>query len=225
MGNKEMIEEMTNISIVSNKINGNTLYLIKKDKTISVVFQFIGDKFCQYIDYSISSFTWKVDSIENFYNKYIKHINDLLKFEEVSRRSYGEPKLTKPFELKGIKPIFSIQCGTRKNQIYIKSNDVWIKDNDYFSSCLSQEEAKQRGFEFNVREKFIYKNNFSPVIFLGQGWLCIRNLLLYIEDSNIKERLENVICRFYHWNITDFVGEIEIFYNDLISKLKELYLN
>lgn len=223
MRNKEMIEEIKNISIASKKSNGKTLYLINKDKNIPIILKFIEDKFCEYIDYTRSSFLWNVDDIESFYQKYIKHINDYLEFKEISRRSYGEPKLIKPLELKNSKPICSIVYEGRKNQIFTKNTDIWIKHNDYFSKCISQEEATEKGIEFNVRERFIYKNNFSPVILRGEGWLCIKNLLLYIHDNNILPRLATVICNFYGWTLNDYSGVDELFYNNLIYKLKVLY--
>lgn len=223
MKNKEMIEQIKNISIASTTSNGNTLYLIKKDKNIPIIFKFVGDKFCEYIDYSFNSHLWNVAGIETFYNKYIKHINDFLEFKEISRRSYGEPELVKPLELKNIKPLFSISYEGRKNQIFIKNNDVWIKHNDYFSKCISQEEAIERGIEFHIREELLYKNNYSPVILRGEGWLCIKNLLLYIHDNNISTRLATVICNFYNWSLTDYSGTDELFYDNLISKLQDLY--
>ena len=216
-----MIENIKKISVEHKQINNKIAYLIKKDQAIPILVKFIGNNYCQYIDLALSSILWTVDTIENFYKKYIEHINDFLEYFEFSKRAYGEPKLVKPVELKGLRPIYSIQCNGRKNQIFIKNNDIWIKDNDYFSICLSQEEARKRGIQFTVREKMIYKNNFSPVILRGEGWICIRNLLLYINDRNIQERLKNEICSFYHWNVSEFVGTIEIFYDNLISKLKQ----
>ena len=223
MKNKEMIEQIKNISIASTRSNGNTLYLIKKDKNIPIILKFVGDKFCEYIDYSFNSFLWNVADIETFYKKYIKHINDFLEFKEISRRSYGEPKLIKPLELKNIKPVFSITYEGRKNQIFIKNNDVWIKHNDYFSTSISQEEAIERGIDFYVRERLVYRNNYSPVILRGEGWLCIKNLLLYIHNNIILPRLATAICNFYNWSLTDYSGEDELFYNNLICKLKALY--
>lgn len=221
--NKEMIEEIKLTSVGNREFNNKTLYCIKKDKNIPVVFQFIGNELCQYMDYATNSMVWKLDSIENFYKNYIQHINDFLEYKEISKRTYVEPKLPKPSELKGLKQIYSIKCGIRKNQIYKKNNDIWIKDNDYFSTELTQEKAKELGLQFHVREKFMYKNNFSPVILRGEGWICIKNLLLYINDHNIIERLGNKICQFYNWEIDEFYGgELERFYIKLITKLRNM---
>lgn len=221
MKNLDIIDIIKGTSIAHRKIENKTIYLIKKDKDISVVFQFIGNQYCQYIDYALNSICWIMDTIDNFYKKYIIHINDFLEYKEISIRKYNEPKLIKPIELKGVQPTYSIKNGFRKSQVFIKNHDVWIKDNDYFSICLSQEEAIQLGFEFKVRQQTIYKNNYSQVILRGEGWLCIKNLLLYIEDCDIESRLSNKICSFYHWSIGDFTDSIAIFYSNLISILKQ----
>lgn len=219
--NEEMIERIKEKAIC-RKILNKTIYIIKKDRDIPVEIQFIGKEFCQFKDDSITTVSCIFDTIENFYNKYIQHINDFLDYKEISKRSYGEPKLKKPNELKGIKPIFSITCGIRKNQIFKKNNDIWIKDNDYFSIYLTQEEAKRRGLKFKVREKFIYQNNFAPVILRGEGWICIKNLLLYIDDLDIKQRLCKEICNYYNWSIEEIIGDIERFYDELITKLRNM---
>ena len=221
MENLDMINKIKESCIAHRKLGNKTLYLLKKDQDISIIFQFIGNQYCQYMDYALNSIGWTMDTIDNFYKHYIVHINDFLEYQEISSRRYGEPKLIKPIELKGLKHTYSIINGVRKNQIFIKNNDIWIKDNDYFSTYLSQEKAKELGLKFNIKKKFVYNDNYGPIVLRGEGWLCIKNLLLYIEDCDIEWRLTKKICSFYHWDIGDFVGDIEIFYNILISKLKQ----
>lgn len=218
-----MIEEIKQVAEYK-ELDNKQVYIIKKDRNIPVLLILIGG-YCQFKDFGKNTIGWECGTVESFYDKYIKHINDFLEYKEVSRRRWGEAKLEKPKELKKITHIFSIKCGNRKNQIFIKDNDVWIKDNDYLSECLSQEEARERGIEFNVKNRFCYNDNFSMVVLRGEGWLCIKNLLLYIDDYNIRERLYNKICDYYNWDILDFTGDLEIFYNDLISELKELKNN
>ncbi len=156
-----MIKRIKESSIAHRELGNKTLYLIKKDKDISVIFQFIGKQYCQYMDYALNSVCWKIDTIDNFYKHYIVHINDFLEYQEVSSRRYGEPKLIKPIELKGLKHTYSMINGIRKKQIFIKNNDVWIKDNDYFSVHLSPEKAKKLDLEFNLKKKFVYNDNYA----------------------------------------------------------------
>ena len=124
----EMIEE---IKKTANCIKtGNTaVYIIKKDKDIPVQIKFISTDYCKVKDTAKSMLLWEVNTIEDFYNIYMIHINNFLEYQEVSSRNYGQPKLKKPKELKGIKPIFSIGY-RKKHQIFKNNNDIWIKNND-----------------------------------------------------------------------------------------------
>ena len=66
--------------------------------------------------------------------QYIKPL--ISKFTLYSFRGYGQPKLTKPIKLKGIKQFFSIEYIVNKCRcpVYITENDVWVKHRDYFSN-------------------------------------------------------------------------------------------
>lgn len=221
---QEMIEEIKQVA-ECRKVNNKQIYIIKKDRDIPVLVQIIGREYCQFKDFARNTIGWEFTTVDRFYEKYVKHINDYLVFVEVSKRRWGEPKLEKPKELKNIAHVFSIQCIGRKNQIFIKGNDVWIKDNDYFSECISQEEARERGLEITARQRFNYNDNWAMVVLRGEGWLCIKNLLLYIEDHNIRERLYNKICNYYNWNMLDLTGDLERFYSDVLDKLRKLKQN
>ena len=70
-----------------------------------------------------------------------KEVYNLITIQEpeyiiYSHRYYGEPKLTRPKELKGIKQIGSVDFIPKKCkvQIFIKDNDAYLKHTDYFSS-------------------------------------------------------------------------------------------
>lgn len=197
------------------------IYKIFKDKEIPVFLKFWGDKICCFLDTSESNFLWSVISAEEFYEKYIEKQDKTLNVIEYSKRRYGEPKLTKPKILRGIMPVFSIMMIGRKNQIYIQNNDVWIKANDYFSEDISQEEAIERGIKIKIREKLCYKNNYVAVTLRGEGWICIQNLLLFINDKSIYRRLNEKIHELYNWKYPDDIShEWERIYEELINKLR-----
>ena len=199
---------------------GKVIYKMLKDKEIPVFIKFWGDKICCFLDTSKSNMLWNVLYTEEFYEKYIEKQDKSLKVIEYSKRRYGEPKLTKPPMLRGIMPVFSIMMIGRKNQIYIQNNDVWIKANDYFSEDISQEEAIEKGIKVKIREKLCYKNNYVAVTLRGEGWICIQNLLLFLDDNDIYRRLNNKVCELYNWEYTDMPLEWERFYEELINKLR-----
>lgn len=220
--NKE--EMINNIKLISKKTfnkKRKKVYMIYKDEDTPVLVEFIKNRMCQYKDYGESNLLWNYSTIEDFYNKYIENVNNILLYEEISKRNYGEPRLRKPKELTGIKQAFSLQYIGRKNQIFIKNNDVWIKDNDYFSQSISQGEAKRRYINFKVNNKFIYNDNFANIILRNEGWICIRNLILYLNDVHIKYKLKKISCDFYGWKIQDINPYLERFYDNLIDKLRE----
>lgn len=213
-------ENILKFSQFYKQINDIEIYVFFKDKDIPVFFFFISDDYCQFKDFSKSKILWRVCTSFNFYMKYIKYHNQFLEYIVFSERNASEPKLKKTDELKGIKSSFSLDYGCRKNQIFIKSNDIWIKNNDYFSTEISQEKAREMGIEFKIKNKFIYNDNFSPVIFLGQAWICLKNFKLFINDFDILERLKTLICFNYLWSYVEFPAELERFYQNLINKLK-----
>ena len=59
-----------------------------------------------------------------------------------SFRKYGQPKLDKPKELKGIKQALSVDYIPKKCkcQVFILDKDIWIKHGDYFSPSMKVEE-------------------------------------------------------------------------------------
>ena len=61
-----------------------------------------------------------------------------LSCEVVSYRFYGQPKLAKPVELKGVKQSFSADWipNKCKCQCVVKGDDLWIKHRDFFSESF-----------------------------------------------------------------------------------------
>lgn len=87
-----------------------------------------------------------------------------------SHRYYGQPKLTKPKELKGIKHIGTAtfidnHCNP---QVFIRENDIYIKHTDYFSASWKPPKEERMGMPLNYylekyfgdvkSEKFIYSD-------------------------------------------------------------------
>lgn len=131
-----------------NKIKDKAIRIIQTEHKLPIFFvlnnnivikfwidekeQFLGK--CQFLE-NLNDNLWMWTDVKKFYDDYV---DKELKFEVVSFRKYGEPKLTKPKELKGIKQFDSVDYIPKKCkcQIFIKDNDVFIKHNDYFSPIL-----------------------------------------------------------------------------------------
>lgn len=62
-------------------------------------------------------------------------LSSYIGYSVIQFRRFGEPKLTKPKELKGIKQLCSVDYIPKKNKssLFLKDNDVYVKHTDYFS--------------------------------------------------------------------------------------------
>ena len=117
-------------------------------------------------------FGWTLSNPKKFLNIYG---DNQLKFIHYSIRKYGQPKLDKPKELKGVKQAFSVDYIPNRCRcpIFILGNDVWIQHNDYFSESmktpiedigtpLSYRCEKYLGKQ--KKEKFIYPDTWGEIV-------------------------------------------------------------
>ena len=159
---------------------------------------------CQFLE-NLNDNLWMWTDVKKFYNDYI---DKELKFEVVSFRKYGEPKLTKPKELKGIKQFDSIDYIPKKCkcQIFIKDNDVFIKHNDYFSPILEDTDESLFGTPLNVRikyyginrdskNKFIYPDTWGDIVLRQQAWIKISNLKFIVDRGEFEPKILYQILR------------------------------
>lgn len=100
-------------------------------------------------------------------------------------RFYGQPKMQKPTELKGIKQAFSADFIPKKCacQCFLKDGDLWIKHRDFFSAShkpdpedigtpLSYRYKKYFGGRKN--ESFIYPDAWGDIILRNEAWIVFR---------------------------------------------------
>ena len=150
---------------------------------------------CQYQVWEYNRFinpiTWVMTTIEDFYDKIF--VIDKMKYVEYSFRAYGQPKLVRPKELKGIKSIGSAEFIYKhcNPQVFIKDNDVWIKHTDYFSCRWQPPEGERidmplsyyakKYFNIDKNEKFCYPDCWGDIILRNEAWLKIENLVPMCE--------------------------------------------
>jgi hypothetical protein len=110
-----------------------------------------------------------------------------------SHRYYGEPKLSKPRELRNISSIGSAEFIPKKcnTPIYIKGNDIWIKHTDYFSSTWKPPIGEridmplsyylQKYFNTVKDNKFIYPDCWGSIVLRNEAWLLLKDSLPLVE--------------------------------------------
>jgi hypothetical protein len=78
-----------------------------------------------------------------------------LSCEVVSYRFYGQPKLAKPVELKGVKQSFSADYIPKKCSCpcFVNGDDLWIKHRDFFSASHRPSDPKDNGTPLVYRAK------------------------------------------------------------------------
>jgi hypothetical protein len=147
---------------------------------------------------------------DNLRAVYEKYFLEPMICEIYSHRIYGEPKLDKPHELKGIKPAFSVGwLGDRaKIQFFIKDNDLWLKHRDFFSKSFRPPvedigapldviiskyfpELKQR------HKKFVYTDAWGEVVLRNEAWIVFKNFVnVYsVCKSHIVDSLKRSFLR------------------------------
>ena len=95
-----------------------------------------------------------------------------------SQRQYGDKKLSKPKELKGIKQSFSVDWIPKKCRCacFVKDDDIYIKHRDYKSIDVY-------GVDYETKRKFCYRDNFGCVVLRGEAWIVIKDIALDIQND------------------------------------------
>lgn len=129
-----------------------------------------------------------------------------IRFEVYSLRQYGQPKLTKPRELKGIKQVMSIDYIAKKCRcpIFIKDDDVWIQHNDYFSEPMKVP-TKDLGMPLEYmankylgkhrKARFIYSDAWGSIVLRNNAWVQITNLYSQVQEGRFQLDILNDILR------------------------------
>lgn len=189
--------EMKLISCI--KRTGTSFYEIYKNNNFKVRLLKNGIyTYYAYADYQLPSnlterITWTVTNLAEI-DKLLS-LGDM-EYLIVSRRFWGEPKLDKPKELKGIKSIGGVDFIPKhsKPQLFIKDNDLYIKHNDYFSYYWRPPKGERidmplsyyanKYFGKNKKEKFCYPDCWGSIILRNEAWLCIKNAIGWAELKN-----------------------------------------
>jgi len=151
----------------------------------------------------VNDICWTLTKPKEFYNKFC---NNNLEFIIHSFRKYGQPKLAKPKELKGIKQAFSIEYMTKKCKcpVFIKDDDVWIKHRDYFSPAMkvnfedtgtSLNYRANKYLGKNINSKFLYDDTWGEIVERQEAWIVIKNLIKEIKSGKFQLDIVKDILR------------------------------
>lgn len=183
----------------------------------------------------ISPITWTAGEPEEFYNEYIKTKN--MNYKIYSFRKYGQPKLAKPKELKGVKQCFSVDYIPKKCkcQCFIKDDDLYIKHKDYFSESLKDSkedfgnplEYMIKKYEINSKKNsgFVYNDCWGDIVLRNEAWIVLENVIPQIKLKHEQVLTRDLIqkfadCKHHRMRWTDVDVTWNLFWENIV---KELY--
>ena len=131
-----------------------------------------------------------------------------------SMRWYGEPKLTKPKELKGLKPAFNVDFIPKRAscQCFIVGDDIWVKHTDYFSEDTT-------GVDNQRKNKFIYNDSFGSVVFRNEAWMVVKDFQWYGKPWEVKSEILRLHEKLHNFEFLELeVGDWERFWDNFVNK-------
>ena len=147
-------------------------------------------------------FLWTLCDTIEFVNTFITYDRPYL--DIVSKRKYGEPKLSKPKEIQGLKAntieFIPKKC---KFQYFKNGSDLWILCRDFFSPIF-RPPVEDNGMPLDIIMKkyfntekhsknFIYPDTWGAVVLRSEAWLCFKNFTTI--DKQSKNELQRK-CEF-----------------------------
>ncbi len=175
-----------------NYYKGYLIIQLAKDKEDNTYYDY-----AQYMEYKYGRFINPITKTMSTPKKIYELIT--LQYPEYiiySHRYYGEPKLSKPNELKGIKSIGSATFIPNKcnPQIFIKDNDVYIKHTDYFSSSWRPPIGERtdmplsyylnKYFSKKKKDKFVYPDCWGSIVLRNEAWILLKDIIPMIQTEN-----------------------------------------
>ena len=125
-----------------------------------------------------------------------------MKFEVVSYRRWGQPKIGRPSALKGLKPSFKVRWNGKLNfNCFVLGEDIYIQHNDFYSGIYQPvkrshwEDLSYAVNDFNTyiaedspigkrSHKFVYSDCFASIVLRGNAWIRYSGIV-----SEIKKRV------------------------------------
>lgn len=235
MDYKECINQMISSSEEVGVSYGRKVYRLKD---YDIIFLMRDDDSSQYQELlmfrngAVGELLWQYEHPKTFYETHVEGRE--LKLIEKSKRVYGEPKLSKPTALKGVKSNFSIAYNEHcACPVFVLGDDIWLKHRDYFSSSFVPSDGEfgvpleaiaNKYFNIDKKSKFIYPDAWGDIVLRNESWICIQNLLHHVRINPSRMNLLGKILKqqaeLLGFKESDLYGsDMERFYENLLDKL------
>ena len=173
---------------------------------------------------------------------YDKFMGEPMTYERISYRQYGQPKLSKPKELKGIKQNFSGEYIAKKCNCpcFCVGDDLYIQHKDFFSSAFESPDEDfgkpvaylaKKYFDHKKSEKFIYPDGWGSIILRDEAWIVFKNIRPVAERNNSNQlarimvdmMIDNdIIAKRNLSGYSEFILQWERFYEDVAKKYQKV---
>ena len=132
----------------------------------------------------------------------------------IAERRYGQPKLPKLKELKGIKQAFSYKYNAHCScPVYVVGDDIYIKHRDWCSKVLYNGKEVE---EYRKKHpKFVYNDCFAAIILRGEAWIKLCSVL---STENIVPTLQQIALECIK-DGSRFSDDDERMFNDVVTKV------
>lgn len=173
---------------------------------------------------------------------YEEFMGDPMSYERISYRQYGQPKLSKPKELKGIKQSFSGEYIPKKCNCpcFCVGDDLYIQHKDFFSRSFKPPDEDfdkpvaylaKKYFDHKKSEKFIYPDGWGSIILRDEAWIVFKNIKPVAERNNSNQLARIMVDMMINSDIiakrnlsgySEFILHWERFFEDIAKKYQEL---
>ncbi len=124
-------------------------------------------------------------------------------------RVYGQPKIKKPKELKGLKPKFKVSQGdcksAKRDDVYVVGNDVWVYFADLFSRYATFPDVGDMTLptaaiaaKYNLDRKrfktFVYADGWCRIFNRNEGYVVFPNLIWEMRRTRYVPELIYDVC-------------------------------
>lgn len=148
-------------------------------------------------------------------------------------RFYGEPKLKKPKELKGINQEYSVDYIPKKCkcQVFIEGDNLWIKHRDYFSGPIEYEEEDfgaplgvlaNKYLGITKKSKFTYEDAWGEIVARNEAWICLEDFMKDVKTKHFLDILSDILrqqeiaCNLDEYDLE--CSDMSRMYEQIISK-------
>lgn len=218
-------------------IDGILAFQLWKNTTDNIYYDRVQYKF-QSKDRTTITSLWTIMSVEDFHAKFF----DCSLYCEIPiYRFYGEPKMSKPKELKGTKQSFSTEWIHKKCTCpcFVKDNDLWIYHKDFFSQLHKPNDPTDfdKPLSYLIKkyfrqdkthlDKFIYSDCWGSIVLRNEAWIVFRNFKQEIERDRhtIISAMKDVFLESDAMQKRSYVRQLtrdwDLFFERLIMNYKQ----